>query len=193
MRGERPGSRQAPEAGPPTPCKSTPRGGGREASGLTASMGSAHTAGRGEPGRVGARWLRLVTRRLSFSWIRSELWETAPPSHTQPVSSEDVGGRLGRRRQAAALRSQVQPAAALRDLNYCLPLPSAGRREALGWEAPGYQGEMGQSALRTHRGVGVSLRVSLKDDGVMMEVWEWRGTLRSTAARGKLQKGFRCL
>ena len=52
---------------------------------------------------------------------------------------------------------------------------------------------MGQSAWRRHRGVGVSLRVSLKDDGVMMEVWEWRGTLRSTAARGKLQKGFRCL
>ncbi|CAM9563066.1 unnamed protein product [Rangifer tarandus platyrhynchus] len=67
MRGERPGSRQAPEAGPVTPCKSTPRGGGEEAAGLTASMGSAHTAGRGEPGRVGARWLRVWKAEIEVS------------------------------------------------------------------------------------------------------------------------------
>lgn len=58
---------------------------------------------------------------------------------------------------------------------------------ALGGEARGIR-EMGRSALRAQSGVGVSLCVSLKDDGVMMEVRErpcW-----VTAARANCRRHF---
>lgn len=49
---------------------------------------------------------------------------------------------------------------------------------------------MGRSALRAQSGVGVSLCVSLKDDGVMMEVWERRCTLGPQLHEANCRRDF---
>lgn len=73
-----------------------------------------------------------VTRRLNYSCIRSELWETAPPKHTHGRRRE--GGRGGR---AAAAGPGAAPAGE--------PLPPA---------APGGAGEPRNAWKRGEAGMG---------------------------------------